>query len=64
MAAGEEEFWRLDPGAKAESVARDIDVLIARARAAGLSVTAYILQLAAQEARKELDNDGANATPT
>jgi hypothetical protein len=60
MAAGEEEFWRLDPGAKAESIARDIDVLMARARAAGFSVTAY-LQLAAQEG---LDNDGPNVTTT
>jgi hypothetical protein len=47
-------FWRLDRDAKTESVARDIDPLIRRARAAGLPVTAYLLELAAQEARKEL----------
>jgi hypothetical protein len=49
----EGEFWRLNPTAKAESVAQDIDRLIRRARAAGLSATAYILELAAQEARGE-----------
>jgi hypothetical protein len=48
----DEEFWRLDPSAKAESLTHDIDLLAARARAAGLSATAYILELAAQEARK------------
>jgi hypothetical protein len=48
----EEEFWRLDPAAKAESVTYDIERLIARAKAAGLSATVYILELAAQEARK------------
>jgi len=41
----EGEFWRLNPTAKAESVAQDIDRLIRRARAAGLSATAYILEL-------------------
>jgi hypothetical protein len=46
----EGEFWRLDPIAKAESVSHDIDRLASRARAAGLSVTAFILALAAQEA--------------
>jgi hypothetical protein len=51
----EQEFWQLDLIAKAETVAHDIDRLITRARAAGLSVTAYILELAAQEARKELN---------
>jgi len=49
----EGEFWRLDPIAKAESVSHDIDRLASRARAAGLSVTAFILALAAQEARKD-----------
>ena len=48
----DEEFWRLDPSAKAESVTNDIDQLVTRARASGLSATAYILELAAQEARK------------
>jgi hypothetical protein len=48
----DQEFWRLDPVAKAEGLAHDIDGLARRARAAGLSVTAYLLDLAAQEARK------------
>jgi hypothetical protein len=51
----EEEFWRLDPTAKVESVTHDIERLIPRARAAGLSATVYILELAAQEARKGPD---------
>jgi hypothetical protein len=51
----EQEFWQLYLIAKAETVAHDIDRLITRARASGLSVTAYILELAAQEARKELN---------
>jgi hypothetical protein len=59
----EREFWRLDPIAKAESVARDIDRLVSRARAAGLSATAYILEVAAQEARKGPHKAGPNASP-
>ena len=50
------DFWRLDKAAKVESVARDINPLIPRARAAGLSVAAYLLELTAQEARKELSS--------
>ena len=38
-------FWRLDKAAKVESVAHDINPLIRRARTAGLSVTAYLLEL-------------------
>jgi hypothetical protein len=38
--------------AKAEGLAHDIDRLARRARAAGLSVTAYLLDLVAQEVRK------------
>ena len=38
-------FWRLDKAAKVESVAHDINPLIRRARGAGLSVTAYLLEL-------------------
>jgi hypothetical protein len=52
--ASEVEFWRQDPGAKAESIAREVERLSRRARAAGLSVTAYILELAVEEARKEV----------
>jgi hypothetical protein len=47
------DFWRLDKAAKVESVVRDINPLIHRARAAGLSVTAYLLEQAAEEARKD-----------
>ena len=51
--ASEVEFWRQDPATKAESIAREVERLSRRARAAGLSVTAYILELAVEEARKE-----------
>ena len=51
--ARELEFWRQEPAAKAEYVAQDVERLSRRARAAGLSVTAYILELAVNEARKE-----------
>jgi hypothetical protein len=47
------EFWRQDPATKAEGIAREVERLSRRARAAGLSVTAYILELAVEEARKE-----------
>jgi hypothetical protein len=47
------EFWRQDPATKAEGIAQDVERLSRRARAAGLSVTAYILGLAVEEARKE-----------
>jgi hypothetical protein len=49
------EFWRQDSAAKVESIARDAAELARRSRAAGLSVTAYILDLAAEEARKDVD---------
>jgi hypothetical protein len=49
----DEEFWRQEPAAKAEGIAQELERLAHRAHAAGLSVTAYILQLAAEEARKE-----------
>ena len=42
-------FWRLDKAAKVESVAHDINPLIRRARGAGLSVTAYLLELLAEQ---------------
>jgi hypothetical protein len=51
--ASEVEFWQQDPATKAESIAREVERLSRRARAAGLSVTAYILGLAVEEARKE-----------
>jgi hypothetical protein len=51
--ASEVEFWRQDPATKAEGIAREVERLSRRARAAGLSVTAYILELAVKEARKE-----------
>ena len=51
--ASEVEFWRQDPATKAEGIAQDVERLSRRARAAGLSVTAYILELAVEEARKE-----------
>jgi hypothetical protein len=54
----EAEFWRQDAVTKAESIARDIEQLAWRARAARLSVTAYILEMAAKEARKELRIEG------
>ena len=53
VVANELEFWRQDPATKAESIAREVERLSRRARAAGLSVTAYILGLAVEEARKE-----------
>ena len=51
--ASELEFWRQDPATKAEGIAQDVERLSRRARAAGLSVTAYILELAVKEAQKE-----------
>jgi hypothetical protein len=51
--ASEVEFWRQDPATKAEGITQDVERLSRRARAAGLSVTAYILELAVEEARKE-----------
>jgi hypothetical protein len=47
------EFWRQEPAAKAEGISQEIERLARRASATGLSVTAYILQLAVEEARKE-----------
>jgi hypothetical protein len=53
--ASEVEFWRQDAATKAEGIARDVERLSRQARAAGLSVTAYILGLAVEEARKEAE---------
>ena len=52
--ASEVEFWRQDPATKAEGIAQDVERLSRRAHAAGLSVTPYILELAVEEARKEV----------
>jgi hypothetical protein len=52
--ASEVEFWRQDPITKVEGIVRDVERLSRRARAAGLSVTAHILGLAVEEARKEV----------
>lgn len=51
------EFWRQDPATKAESIAQEVARLSHRARAAGLAVTAHILELAVEEARKEAANE-------
>ena len=51
--ASEVEFWRQDAATKAEGIAREVERLSRQARAAGLLVTAYILGLAVEEARKE-----------
>jgi hypothetical protein len=58
VVASELEFWRQDPATKAEGIAREVERLSHRARAAGLSVTAYILGLAVEEARKEARTEG------
>ena len=59
--ASDVEFWRQDPATKAEGIAQDIERLSRRAHAAGLSVTAYILGLAVEEARKEARTEDAKA---
>jgi hypothetical protein len=59
--ASEVEFWRQDPATKAEDIAREVERLSRRARSAGLSVTAYILRLAVEEARKEARTEDAKA---
>ena len=49
------DFWREEPSKKAETIANEIELLTRRARATGLQVTAYILELAANEARKDAE---------
>jgi hypothetical protein len=56
--ASEAEISRQDPATKAEGIAREVERLSRQARAAGLSVTAYILELAVEEARKEARTEG------
>ena len=60
----EVEFWRQDHATKAEGIAREVERLSRRARSAGLSVTAYILGLAVEEARKEAMTEHKKVTPT
>jgi hypothetical protein len=62
--AGELEFWRQDSATKAEGIARDVERLSHQARAAGLSVTAYILGLAVEEARKEAGPEDGKVSNT
>jgi hypothetical protein len=50
------EFWRQDSAAEAEDIAQEIELLARRARATSLSVSAYILELAVEEVRKEAGN--------
>jgi hypothetical protein len=59
--AGEVEFWRQDPVTKAESIVREVEQLARRARAADLLVTAYILELALEEARRDVRTKGERA---
>jgi hypothetical protein len=61
--ASEVEFWRQHPATKAEGIAQDVEQLARRARAAGLSVTAYILELAVEEARKEARTEDRKVHP-
>jgi len=51
----EAEDWRQEPSQKANQIARDAELLAQRARAAGLATAAYILELAAKEARKDFE---------
>ena len=48
-------LWRANKSQRAIALANDITVLAARARASGLPVVAYILDLAAQEAFKDAE---------
>jgi hypothetical protein len=61
--ASDVEFWRQDRATKAKGIAQDVEQLSRRARAAGLAVTAYVLEVAASEARKEArTEEGKNST--
>ena len=55
-------IWRQDRATKAESIAQEVARLSHRARAAGLAVTAHILELAVEEARKEAANEERKGT--
>jgi len=54
VVASDLERWRQDPSTRVESIAQEVEQLARQARAAGLSVTAYMLELAAEEARKDM----------
>jgi hypothetical protein len=58
--ASELEFWKQDPTTKVEGIIRDVERLARRSRAAGLLVTAYILELAVEEAWKDAKVEGAS----
>ena len=58
--ASELEFWKQDPTTKVEGIVRDVERLARRSRAAGLLVTAYILELAVEEAWKDANIEGAS----
>jgi hypothetical protein len=57
----EVEFWRQHPVTKAETIVREVELLARRARAADLLVTAYILELALEEARRDVRTKGERA---
>ena len=59
--ANEVEFWKQDPVTKVESIVRDVERLARQSRAAGLAVTAYILELAVEEARKDANIEATSA---
>jgi hypothetical protein len=60
--ASDPEFWRQDRAAKAETIAEELERLSHRAHAAGLAVTAHIIKLAVEEARKEAANEERKGT--
>ena len=53
------ETWRQDKPQKARALANDILALARRARAARFETSAYILDLAAAEVMKEIENGEA-----
>jgi hypothetical protein len=59
--ANEVEFWKQDPVTKVETIVRDVERLARQSRAAGLAVTAYILELAVEEARKDANIEATSA---
>ncbi len=54
------DFWREEPTKRAKTIADEIEQVARRARASGLAVTAYILDLAANEARKDAEKVRGN----
>jgi hypothetical protein len=62
--ANEVEFWKQDPVTKVETIVRDVERLARQSRAAGLAVTAYILELAVEEARKDANIEARSARRT